>query len=232
MAPLARADDYTIDNTAPPAPQATDNTTINNNQAPGTAADTQTTTAQASEVTRGVFASPFTVTPAVGALGYQALNGDYTSRITTGILMDFDIGAATFTGPSHAKLGLQTGLLFSHLGSPGSNFFGANAAVPVQDNANAFTVPIEATAGWAVSDTFETSLLFGANMLYRSTPSSMIVGRNDLSTGSRVDFFPSLGLQGGWALGSAAALTVRGDYIPTPKDDMFTATIGATFPLA
>jgi len=229
LAPWARADDNdqrTINHN-----DTTTNDTNYNDRA-GTAPD-NTTTTESNEVTRGVFGSPFTVTPAVGALGFQDPTGTYTSRITEGLLLNFDAGSAIMRGSSgQIKLGLESGLLYSHLGSSGSNFFGSNAGVQNQESANSFLVPIELTAGYALTDSFLATLNLGTNMLYRSIPGSMLVGRSDNTGGTSVDFFPSAGLELGWTAGSVVGIKLRGDYIPTPLDDMFTATLGATFALA
>jgi hypothetical protein len=191
-----------------------------------------TTTAESQEVMRGVYDKSFRVTPRVGVLGYQDGSQQYTSRILGGFTADVNLAGLVPT-PENWNFGLESGLLYSHTGSAGANFFGTDSPSNVTPGSNSFLVPIYLTMGYKPTDSFLIALNVGSNLVYRSIASSMIFGRgSDVGGSNQVDFFPSVGLNTGWSLSRAVALSLRGDYIPTPADDMFTATLGATFGIA
>ncbi len=193
---------------------------------------TPTTTAESSEVTKGVYDRFFRLSPRVGVLGYQDGAASYTSRIVEGVTADFDL-AGLVTMPSSWNLGVESGILYSHTGSPGANFFGSDAPNNTVAGSNSFLVPMYLSTGYRPSDNLLVAVNLGASMLYRSVAGAMTIGRTgDGTLSSQTDFFPSVGLNTGWALGKSVALSLRGDYIPTPADDMFTATLGATFGVA
>lgn len=191
-----------------------------------------TTTAESREVMKGVYERTFSLTPRVGALGYQDGDLNYTSRIIEGFTANLNL-AGVMTTPENWNVGLESGLLYSHVGSPTSNFFGSNAGVDSTPGANSFLVPMNIALGYKPMDKFLIALNLGTNLVYRSIPGSMHFGRgSDTGDGNEIDFFPSTGLLAGWTLGRDVALSLRGDYIPTPADDMFTATLGATIGIA
>lgn len=188
---------------------------------------------EAEEVTKGAFASPFHVVPRVGALGYQESTGDYATRITEGITLQYNISNAWRRDENPpVVIGIESGLLYSHIGGPSANFLGSTDEGDVQGGANSFLVPMNLVAGYRMGDSFSISALVGANLLYKSIGNSMILGREgDGSADDQTELFPGAGLNFGWGASNSVALSLRGDYIPTPADDMFTATLGATFGL-
>lgn len=182
-----------------------------------------------SEISRGVFQSPLTISPRVGSLGFRDGNNAYTSRIVEGITLNWNPTEGYRIGG--VNLGIESGLLFSHLGSAGSNFIGQNDQFGL--GANAFLIPLDIVAGYHINDNVLVALNFGANAIYRSISNQMTFGRaSDAGTGSSTEFFPNVGFNVGWSLGPSVGLSFRGDYIPVPNTSMYTATLGATFALA
>jgi hypothetical protein len=179
---------------------------------------------------RKVYESPLNISPAVGVLGFQDGAGSYTSRLSEGLMVNWNI-AGLIPDLKGANLGVEVGLAHSHVGAPSSNFIGRNASSGGITGANAFLIPINATLGAKFGRGY-TDLHFGMDALYRSVANSMNVGRGDGTNASSTDLFPDVGITLGWEATRVIGVTVRGDYIPTPGNDMFSATLGATFPLA
>ena len=193
------------------------------------AQDEGVTERSVSEITKGVFDSPLTISPRIGSLGFRGGNNAYTSKMVAGVTLDW-LPSETFKMGGVA-FGIESGLLLSHLGTPGSDFVGQNNATG--SGANSFLIPLDLVAGYHVTDNLFASLNFGANAIYRSVSNQMLFGRaSDVRTGSSTEFFPNVGFNVGWSLGKAVGLSLRGDYIPVPNTSMYTATLGATFPLA
>ena len=187
-----------------------------------------------SEVQPKVLDSALNISGRVGALGYRDGRSEYTSRIIEGITLNWNVPKSTMFDRSNFVAGLESGLLFSHTGSSGATFFGSNSdSVSGQAGSNLFMIPMNLVAGYRPTDNTMISLYGGASAIYRSNSSAMMFGRmSDASgSGSSTEFFPDVGLNAGWELGQSVALSLRGDAIPTPSAVMFTATLGATFPL-
>lgn len=188
-----------------------------------------TTERQIEEVDEGVFSSPFVFTPQAGVLGYQNQAGDYDIRGLTGITATWN--AAGMMDVAGIQAGLETGVLYSHLGNPDSNLFGTGSDVSTGDaGANAFLIPAAIVGGVDVGGIHVTGRL-GADMLYRSDSNSMQIGRDDAGNDDSFDVLPMVGLGAGFDASQNVAISLRGSYIPVPADDLFTATLGATIGL-
>lgn len=184
---------------------------------------------EATEVTRGVYDSPLTVSPRAGIFGFADGTNNYTSRLLSG----FDLNLNLMPFMRTANVGIGSGLMYSHTGATGSNFFGANSAGGDNAGANTFLIPIHAFANARMGEKVVGGIQLGTTAVYRSISSSMALGRTvDTSGASSTEFFPSLGLNVGWEVNKSVAVALRGDYIITPGSDLFTATLGATFPIA
>lgn len=185
------------------------------------------TTGEAAEMTQGLFDRAWTVTPRVGLFGFQDNRGSYASRITEGFTTNYSLANLIGT-PMGLDVGVESGLLYSHIGSPGSNAFGTNAPVRTTQGANAFIVPVNATVGYKFADRWVASMNVGASVFHRSVGNSMTLGRTgDLNFGGSTDVFPNVGLNIGWALSKSVGLSLRGDLIPAPAKTMYTTTLGA-----
>lgn len=185
-----------------------------------------------SEVSRGVFNTPLTVSPRVGALGFNNADNGYTSRITEGVMLNWS-PTADYARFGAFNFGLETGLTFAHLGTPGSNFVGTSGPGNSANGANAFLIPLNLTGNYHITDQILVAVDAGAAAIYRSVSNQMLLGRtSDAGTGSSTEFFPEVGLSAGYALGSAVALSLRGDYIPVPSRDILSVSLGAVFALA
>ena len=191
------------------------------------------THANEANVTRGVYESPLNVTARTGVLGFKDTADSNTSRILEGLSLNWNLtNMSTMDIP--LQLGFEAGLLFSHLGSVGSNFIGTNGNGTGSSSAiNTAVFPLTFVLGFKPNYSSLLALNLGTNAIYQNNSSTMNVGRPGASgTGSSTEFFPSIGFTAGYSLARFIGLTLRGDYIPTPVSNMFTASLGATFPLA
>jgi hypothetical protein len=198
---------------------------------PGTAAeDTMATTRrEESEVSRGMLRDEvFGMKPQVGVISFdEPGTGDTASRGVVGILFDWN-----FASGSHFYVGPQFGGLFSHLGAPGSNFFGSDAPTGDRSGANIVTLPANFKVGYNFTDRFRIAAHGGANFVYRSIASSMNLGRDaDNTLSDNWSVFPNLGGDVEFGLGRSVSLMLRPDWTFTPGDDFFTGTIALGIPL-
>lgn len=186
------------------------------------------TRGEAPELTKGLFERTWSVTPRIGVLGFQDNTAMHASRITEGFTTHWNM--ANIVGrPMGIDLGLETGLMYSHIGSPGSNFFGMNPPVRSAQGSNSYIIPLNATAGYQVADHWRVGMNLGASVFHRSIGNTMILGRaGDQSIGGSTDLFPNVGLNLDWAMSKNVGLTLRGDLIPTPATSLYSATLGAT----
>ncbi len=186
-------------------------------------------TAESSEITKNVYSKAWNLTPRFGVIGYQDGNLNYTSRALGGMTTNINL-ASVLPFTNLWNIGLETGLLYTHAGSAGSNFFGTNVAGSgVSTGSNSFIVPINLSLGYQIMDNLFFAVNAGPQLIYRSVPSTMHFGRDsDLASANQIDFFPGLGANIGWEVSKNVALSLRGDFIPTPSIGMFTTTLGAT----
>ncbi len=183
---------------------------------------------------KGVFDSPLNVAARIGNFNFQDRNANHTNRILEGFTFNWNASQLT-SNIANSIFGLESGILFSHNGATGSNFWGTNSGSMAGDiGSNVFLIPMHIVAGYKFTDRFSLAALGGANLLYRSVSSSMLLGRGSDSNGlsSSTEFFPSLGLNAGYELSKSFGLALRGDAIFAPSSPLYTATLGATFPLA
>lgn len=187
---------------------------------------------QEAEGFTGVFESPFALSPRVGALGYQAPTGEYQGRATYGLSLRFgpEIGMVNNT-TSNIRAGIETGMMFAHVGTRDAGFFGTSEEGSPNANANSFVVPMNIYGGWQFSDSFLVAFHAGAAGIYQNQSGSIALGRSVDVGDTSFEIFPAAGLNLGWALGENSALTLRGDYVPTPVDDIVTTSLGLTFGL-
>ena len=182
-----------------------------------------------SDLTRSMYDAPITLTPQVGVFGFGDAQQSYTSRLMEGF--NLGVNLRPLLGQMGGFMtGFETGLLYSHLGAPTSNFIGTNPSTPGGSGANAYLIPGTITLGYRLSDRSTVGLKLGTQLLHQSVANSINTGRTSTG-GSSWDFFPSIGANAGYALGQRVGLSLRGDYIPTPAQDLFNATLGATIAL-
>lgn len=182
------------------------------------------------------FTSPFSVRPHAGVLAFKDASGEETGRALGGFIAELN-GSDAFKNTLGdigvtPQVGFQTGLLYSHLGAVGSDAFGASSPGGPGADANTYQVPMNIVLGGSFAQNRALATIHtGANLIVRSDPNSMQLGRANNPDGTTADFFPNLGGDLGYSLGRNVGLVLRGDYTFTPDDDIFTGTLGAVISL-
>jgi hypothetical protein len=180
-----------------------------------------------------VFESPLQLSLSPGMISYEGPSGQTESRFLTSVLADWNFSPAGPV-PTPIQYGTGVGLLYSHLGAPGSNFFGASsggASVGGGDG-NVFIVPMTVWGGYFVRELgVLASLHTGADLYLRSSIDSMSLGRESGRTGGAVDFFPNLGFRVGWDVRRNFAVSLRTNWTLAPNGAVFLGLLGATIPL-
>lgn len=194
---------------------------------------TETSTAEGTgiDTLTGPNDADLSITPQLGVFGYSDASGNYTSRFSEGLTLTW-LSEGVSSDP-YLYFGLNAGIIHSHMGATSADFFGSQDDGLAGSDSNALIFPLEVALGYKLTDTFVLSGLAGINMIYLTNSTGTNLGRGDFGKADGdFEVFPSLGVYAGWEVSRVTALGIRGDYIPTPNDDMFTAALGATFALA
>jgi hypothetical protein len=217
------------------------NGSYNNNQQPGTAAPmnsgndryddtTMSSTASKGDVTRGALSNGVVAfQPQVGAMAIKDSFGNNTSRGALGLTADMNLASAISKDLGHFFIGPATGAIYSHIGSPGSNFVGTSPDNPgVSDGANLLLLPANLKLGYALTDNFRISARGGGNVIYRSVGNSLNLGSSSAALGSDSGWriFPNVGGDVEIGFGQNVSLMLRPDVTFTPGDNIYTGTIG------
>ena len=191
-------------------------------------------TAEASELTRGYLKDEkIGIKPQLGIVNYTDSTGDRTSRAAYGFTVDANLAKMIDSSWNKIYLGASTGLLYSHLGSPSSNLFGAS---PTNNQgtagANLLLIPANLKAAYNVTDQFRVGVHGGGNVVYRSVASVSNLGDSSNLPGSVWRIFPNAGADFELGLGEHTALMLRPDWTFTPGTDIFTGTLALNIPLS
>lgn len=186
-----------------------------------------------SQVTRGYLQYEVVgIKPQIGAVMYKDQFGNNTARAAIGLTIDMNLATTINDSWSYLYIGPSTGVLFSHLGEPTSNFFGANADKGVDSGgANMGIIPVNLKVGYNITDNFRVGVHGGGNVIYRSVPSVMYLGQSSFDPAPSWKIFPNFGLDVDLGLGGRAALFLRPDLTITPGDNIFTGTVAINIPL-
>jgi hypothetical protein len=186
------------------------------------------------EVTRGYLANEVVgIKPQAGLVVFNnsADNGD--SRAAMGLVVEMDAVNTFYKGNKplkHWYIGPSTGLLFSHLGNPSSNFFGTDPSgrQSVQGGSNFLMVPLNLKVGYLWPDSnLRFSMRAGGNITYRSVANALNFGnKTSNGTDSVWRMYPNIG-----ADIEVGRLVIRPDLTLTPEDEFFSGTIGYNFAL-
>lgn len=184
------------------------------------------TVARGEEVTRGYLKDEaFGIKPQVGVLAFKDTDGTNTARGAVGIGLEWNATKALGLDPTW-YFGPSSGVIFSHLGSPSSNFFGSDADAnrQIAEGANMLFIPANLKLGYNFSDHYRLSVHGGGNAIYRSVARSMNLGDGSDRDGSLWKVYPNVGADLEIAMGRNVSLLLRPDLTITPNDDFFTGT--------
>lgn len=180
------------------------------------------------------------IKPQTGVMAFNGDTlGDSDSRIIYGLTADWNLVSTIFPEDESMKswfVGPSTGVLYSNLGGPGSDFF-ASTDNP-GDGASVLVIPANLKVGYNVGRDVRLSAHGGANFVYRdkvgtagTTPeggAALRLGATDSAPGeSDTTIFPNVGADFEFSLGSGIGLLLRPDATLVKDDtDLYTGTIG------
>jgi hypothetical protein len=205
-------------------------------QQPGQVGDeTGVTVRGAKEVTRGFLRDEsIAVRPQVGMMVFNDTlnNNETTSRAAYGFTLDMNAMQYIDKDMADWYIGPTTGLIFSHLGAPDSNFFGTDGRTGAPAaSSNFFYIPLNLKAGYNVTDDVRVALHGGGNWTYRSVATQLDTESDRGNFGSDWTLYPNVGADFDFSLGRDIALTIRPDLTITPGDEFFTGTLALAIPI-
>lgn len=191
-------------------------------------------TAGAREVTRGYIPNELVgFKPQVGAMAFTDAAGTATARAIEGLTIDVNLASMINRSWSNFFIAPSTGVLFSHLGDPSSNFIGTNPNSSIGSaGSNLLMIPANLKIGYNITDYFRVAAHGGGNVLYRSVASSMFLGDSSASPDPVWRIFPNVGGDVELGLGRSMAILLRPDVTLTPGNTVFTGTVGVSFGLS
>jgi len=192
-----------------------------------------TTTAQSSDVTRGYLSNEFVgIKPQVGVVAFTDQFGNTQGRGAYGLTAEANIANMVGLKGTNLYTGVVTGFIYSHLGDPGSSFFGSGSDNPVGNaGANMFFIPANAKVGYNLTDQLRVAAHGGGNVIYRSIGSSMALGPSSGTSGSVWRIFPNVGGDVEYAFAPNVAVMLRPDWTLTTGNTMFTGTVALNLAL-
>lgn len=166
------------------------------------------------------------IKPQAGVMVFNDALDQTDSRAAGAIIVEMNALTSFFKDAPASRnwyLGPSTGVVYSHLGDPSSNFFGADANSRIgQAGSNYLMIPLDLKIGYLFPDSnFRLSLRGGGNITYRSVADAMNLGPTTAGPGSRWRMYPNVGAD--FELGQ---FVIRPDLTITPGNEVFTGTVG------
>lgn len=164
----------------------------------------------------------------LGNLTYTDNSGSAASRMTLGVGFDWNASKDLRPdAPSNEYVGLSSGFLYSHPGATDANYLGASSTVG--GDSNLFMIPLDLKIGYDFTDSFRLSVRGGGNLIYRSNASVTNIGAGSSGVSDLWKIYPNVGVDADFQLSPNFALTLRPDITLTPGNDLYVATVGATY---
>jgi len=168
------------------------------------------------------------LTPQLGMVGYTRNSGATTSRIAIGVAFDWNAESTLRPeAPKDQYIGLSTGFLYSHPGATDANFLGSSSSTG--SDANLVLIPIDLKLGYQINDSVRFAVRGGGNLIYRSNAGVSDLGAGSTGSASLWKIYPNVGVDADIELSKNLLLTIRPDITLTPANDLYVATIGATY---
>lgn len=173
----------------------------------------------------------FGVRPQLGALLYEDMGGEDSTRMMIGLMLDSNAMAVFKPSLRNWYVGPSTGIFFSHLGSASAGFFGVSEPGSDLADANLVMIPVNLKMGYTFGKPhFRLALHGGVNLVYRSNSRAVRIGETRAGEASWV-FFPNIGADVEVAVTEAMALILRPDLTISSDQEMFSGMLGVAFPL-
>lgn len=204
----------------------------------GTQAFAATETTEMSSTSEASSARPYIsdemvgIKPAVGFVGFVDQAGSNATRMSYGIMGEFNLASPLSMDFTRFFVGPETGFVFSHLGNPGSDGVGSNSdRNSGSAGANMFMIPLNAKIGYAPLRWVRIGAHGGGNVIYRSIANSMRLGDSATDgSDSRWKMYPNVGADLDVSLARNVAISFRPDWTLTNETSMFSGlfTLGVT----
>lgn len=220
----------------------TDSSMLSSSGQAGTSGEDQSgqSTAEASDMTRGLGGELVGIKPQVGVINYRDTFGNVGNRGIVGFTTDMNAAGllSRMTGmgggmAGNVFLGPSTGLFYSHIGSGNANFLGSSPDLGASGSpgTNMFMVPINLKAGYSFGK-FRPSIHGGGNLIYRSVANSFALGKDpNQSSRGATSLMPNLGLDLEYGVTNAVAVVLRPDVTFGGSNPVWTTSLGASIPL-
>ncbi len=190
---------------------------------------TQSTSQNTMTAERSMKDETLAIQPQLGLLNFKDPTGQYTSRATAGVGVNFNLAPVLASEDQRDwYYGISTGALYSHTGSATSNLFGSGASQASTENSNVILIPANLKIGYQLTSGLRISAHGGGNVIYRSNASSIDLGPGSDSSGSLWKIYPNAGLDGELQLSNSLSLLLKPDMTFTTGRNLFIATVGAS----
>jgi hypothetical protein len=172
------------------------------------------------------------IKPQFGFLTVEDAFGETNTRGVVGMTIDANLLKRARTEGGKPFLGPSFGVLYSHLGRPGADFFGNNAPSGTGRGTHLILLPLNLKAGYTFSDAIRLAVHGGMTALYTNTSSEdgVAVGL-DPSTDSW-STRGNLGLDVELGIGRNVSLLLRPDWTFGELSTVFSGTLGLGFPIS
>lgn len=174
-----------------------------------------------------------------GVVNVNDADGNSNARAVGGLSAQGNFLGDVNTPPGRPYLGPSISVLYSHLGAPGSNFFGLNS--PAGDGGTHMVLlPLNLKAGYTFNRAVRLTAHGGATISYMNNASTVTTTTaTPLTTTTTTSTFrnenwdvaPNFGLDVEFGLGDDVLLLIRPDWVLRGEGNIFTGTLGLGFPM-
>ena len=188
--------------------------------------DTSMSTANANDMNKGYLSrEAVSIKPMVGVIAFTDPVQGNTSRGAVGLGIDANATSLFSKDWRNLYIGPSTGVIVSHLGDSGSNFFGSNSnsGNGSFSGSNLLIIPADLKVGYAITDGVRLSAHGGGNVIYQSIANNLNLGS---TSDSNWKLRPNVGGDVEFGFGKNVALLLRPDWTLSSGDSIFTGTLG------
>ncbi len=178
----------------------------------------------------GMLSEAVGINPLFGILALSRNNASTDTRGVAGLTVDVNLlNKLKPTDTGKPYLGPTFGVLYSHLGTVGGDFFGLNGPSGNNNGTHLLLFPLNIKAGYTFSNVFRPSVHGGATLLYNNTQVANATPTGVQINNSSLTAHPNVGLDLELGLGQSISLIARPDWTITSSTTIFTASFGLVF---
>ena len=168
----------------------------------------------------------FEVKPMLGMVNFIDARRDRDARASIGVTGLYNVMKDAGGDSSLWLAGPETGVVYSHLGDPGSGFFGAGSTNTAagHSGANVLMIPANLKVGYNVINDLRVALHGGANIFYRNEVAAMVLTDSDTSD-KNWTALPNVGAEFQYAVSRNAAVALRPDWTIATNRNVISAML-------